>query len=575
MTPETATGPRARVDAASAYRRPAPPALVTLSLDGNEGARPDLDPLLAAIRDGGPELLRRYPDTAALEALLAGLHGVAPSRVVVTAGADEAIDRCCRAYLAPGRSLLTADPTFEMLERYASLAGGRLVDVPWRPGPFPTDAVLARLDASVAIVAVVSPNNPTGEVASLEDVTRIAAAAPHALVLLDHAYVEYADQDLTAAALAWPNVVVTRTLSKAWGLAGCRVGFALGAVPIIDVLRAAGGPYPVAAPSLAVAAAQLEHGAPVMEAHVARVRRERAGLTALLETRGMAPRRSQANFVYADLGPRAGFVCDALASRGVRVRDFPDRPSAATALRITLPGDAGGFAQLTAALDLALAPDALLLDLDGVLADVAGSYRACIAATAGAFGVTITPDDILRMTLAGDANNDWVLTQRLLAARGVARSLEDITACFQSHYLGSPGRPGLRETERAIVSRRTLEALAARLPLAIVTGRPRAEAEWFLAHAGLEGVARTLVAMEDAPLKPDPAPVRLAMQRLGAARGWMVGDTPDDMRAARAAGALAFGVAAPGQAPDVVGPALREAGAALLLHDLPSLEALW
>jgi histidinol-phosphate aminotransferase len=572
MNSSTKAGPLSRVVPALAYRRrQPPPRAIQLRLDGNEGPAPAFDLMVDALRAAGPELLRRYPDATALEAALAQRCGVEPARVLVTAGADEAIDRCCRAFLATGATMLVPEPSFEMLDRYATLAGGERVSVPWAPGPFPIAAMLERLDDRTALIAIVSPNNPTGEVATIDDVRRLACAAPDALILLDHAYVEYADEDLTASALALPNVVVTRTFSKARGLAGCRVGFVLGSAEVISALRAAGGPYPVAGPSLAFAALQLQGGDAAMAAHVAQVRRERAVLSALLAARGVAPRRSQANFVYAELGQRAAFVRAALAAQGILVRDFPDRPAAAGALRITLPGESAAVERLSAALDLALAPEALLLDLDGVLADVEGSYRACVLATASDFGVDISRGELLDATLRGDANNEWVLTQRLLAAHGVERSLEDVTARYQARYLGSDGAPGLREAERLIVPRDVLAALAARLPLGIVTGRPRAEAEWFLARVGIRDLIGTVVALEDAPNKPDPAPVALALERLGATRGWMVGDTPDDARAARAAGVLPLGVAAPGESHSEVAPALVAAGAALVLGQLSDL----
>lgn len=217
------------------------------------------------------------------------------------------------------------------------------------------------------------------------------------------------------------------------------------------------------------------------------------------------------------------------------------------------------------------APNAILLDLDGVLADVERSYRALVVATAATFGVRLTRADVLAATLAGDANNDWRLTQRLLADRGVRASLDDVTARYQARYLGTDGRPALRETETLIPPLAVVAALAARLPLAVVTGRPRDEAAWFLDREGLAPLVATVVAMEDAPAKPDPAPVRLALARLGARSAWMVGDTPDDVRAAVAAGVTAWGVVAPGEDADAVGPALLAAGASGVL---PSLSAL-
>ena len=354
MNRETSSGPVSRVDPRLAYTRQGAPSGVRLKLDANEGADASLDDMLAVFSRAGSGLLRRYPDARALEATLAGRYDVDASQALVTAGADEAIDRCCRAYLAAGSSILITDPTFEMFDRYATLAGAAIERVPWAPGPFPTGEMLARLDDRVAVVAVVTPNNPTGEVATLDDLRRIAAAAPRALVILDHAYAEYADEDLTGEALAMPNVVVIRTLSKAWGLAGCRVGYALGPAGIIAALRAAGGPFAVAGPSLAFAAAQLERGTALRDAHVSRVREERDRLFEFLAARRARPRRSQANFVYAELGDRAAAVHAALLREGVLVRLFADGRGARAGLRITLPGDVDSFADLVSALGRAL-----------------------------------------------------------------------------------------------------------------------------------------------------------------------------------------------------------------------------
>jgi histidinol-phosphate aminotransferase len=354
-TSASPTGPVSRVDPATAYRRP-PSAPGWLRLDSNEGVLPSRA-LLGDLANADPELLRRYPDVSALEVALANRVGVAPERLVVTAGADEAIDRACRAFIEPGRRIVLPEPSFDMFDCCATLAGGELVRVPWWDDAFPSDACVGRLDALTAVVAIVSPNNPTGSVATLRDVRRLAAAAPGALVILDHVYVEYADEDLTRGVLDLPNVLVLRTLSKAWGLAGCRVGYAIGSPYVIAVLRAAGGPYTVAAPSVALALSQLERGVEPLRAHVARVREERRLLSARLAAAGLAPRASQANFVLVECGPRAGPIRAGLAARGVLVRDFPDRRGLETALRITLPGNAGDFERLSGALEGTLAAE--------------------------------------------------------------------------------------------------------------------------------------------------------------------------------------------------------------------------
>jgi histidinol-phosphate aminotransferase len=563
----------ARVDPSAAYvKRPAAPAGV-LRLDSNEGPRAP-QALLAELAALDPEVLRRYPDATAVEMALAARVGVSPERVVVTAGADEALDRICRAYAGPDRPVVLPEPTFDMLERFAALAGAPLMRVPWFTDTFPLEEILARLDNRTAIVVIVSPNNPTGGVASRDDVRRIAAAAPRSLVLIDQAYIEYADEDIVPAELDLENVVVVRTMSKAWGLAGCRVGYAVGSSDVIAVLRAAGGPYPVAGPSLALALSQLRRGDAALRAHVTEVRAERANLWELLCARGVDARASQANFVLADFGPRAAFVRDGLSARGILVRDFPGRAGLETSLRITLPGDPADFERLTSALDTLLSPQAIVFDLDGVLADVRESQRAAMVGTAATYGVYVTMEDIESALRGGDAANDWIVTQRLIVAGGVQADLEGVTARFQALYLGAGGAPGLRERERLIVARTVLERLAQRLPLAVVTGRPRAEARWFLERVGIADLFRVVVCMEDAARKPDPAPVRLALARLGVRRAWMVGNTPDDVRAAAAADVVPLGIVAPGDDLDATAAALADAGAARVLDQLSDLEEL-
>ncbi len=229
--------PVAPVARLRAYAVPPPVAPCDLHLDGNEGLPADAE-VLAALAGADPGLVRRYPSVKGLQRALAARHGVAAEQVLVTAGADDALDRACRALLGPGRGLVLPLPTFEMLHIYARLAQAELATVPWPGGPFPTDAVLAAITPATVAVAVVSPNNPTGAVATAGDLAVVAGRVP--LVLLDHAYVEFADVDLTPAALELGNVLVFRTLSKAWGLAGLRVGYVVGPAEVVGWLRRVG-----------------------------------------------------------------------------------------------------------------------------------------------------------------------------------------------------------------------------------------------------------------------------------------------------------------------------------------------
>ena len=562
------------------YKGPARPEPGVLKLDGNEGNPPPRT-LLEDLATADLSQLRDYPDARPLEAEIAERLGVDPARVVVTAGADEALDRVFRAYLTPGRRLVLPVPAFEMMYRFAAVVGGEIDPVPWT-NAFPTDDVIAALGDAVSLVAIISPNNPTGRTATASDLERVAEAASKvdsgaafgAMVVLDHAYVEYSDQDLTSIAQRFDNVVTVRTFSKAWGLAGCRVGYAVASLEVATLLRNVGSPFPVAGLSLAAVRAQMSTGEAALAEHVEAVRAGRDRLTETLNRLGIETSPAQGNFVLGDFGARCDFVLNGLNALAVRVRRFPHRPEIRNALRITVPDHTEPLNRLLEALETCLAPEALLFDLDGVIADVEESYRRCILETAETFGVEVTREELATMVLAGDANNDWVLTQRILAGRGVEASLDAVTEAYQEVYLGTSTSPGLRESERLLVARDVLSSLADRLPLAIVTGRPREEAEWFLEREGLTALFQAVVCMEDGPLKPDPAPVRTASSRLGVERAWMIGDTPDDIRAAAGAGAVPIGVVAPGPDPTASAVALREAGAATILAAVDDLMEL-
>lgn len=352
-SPTAQPSPSPRIAGSAAYRVPRAAAKIDLFLDGNEGLAPPAG-LAASLADRSPELLRRYPDAAALEQRLAGRFGLSPEQVVVTAGADDALDRACKATLAPGREFILPQPTFEMLSRYCRLCGADLVSIPWFNGPFPTKPVLQAITPRTAAIAFVSPNNPTGAVGSSDDLRRISAAAPHALLIVDVAYAEFADEDLTPTALSLPNAIAIRTFSKAWGLAGLRVGYAIGPAEIIGWLRVTGSPYAVAGPSLALALTRLGTGETDVAAYAERVRRERVELQRLLERLGLTPLPSQGNFVLVR-APDAISLRDRLGAQGISIRAFPGHPELADWLRITCPGDEATFTRLADALQRATA----------------------------------------------------------------------------------------------------------------------------------------------------------------------------------------------------------------------------
>ena len=341
----------------------APP--VDLFLDANEG--PPIPAATAAAWAGAiadPELWRRYPDQRPLQRLLARRFAVADDAVALGAGADELLDRICRAWLAPGRTLVAPVPCFVMLRQYVTQSGARLLPVPWTFGALPVAALRdACRTSGASVLAITSPNNPTGLVADVGELLELAQQLPGTLLLADLAYVEFADHDPTAALLGQPNVVVVRTCSKGLGLAGLRVGYALGAPAAIAPITAKGSPFPCSGIALALAERALQTAAGTVvrssdgddwrTAGIAAVRAEREPLCTALRALGFEPLPSQANFVFARGRDREAAVAlaTALRQRGIAIRTFAATdPLLAAAVRITCPGDAVAFARLLTAL---------------------------------------------------------------------------------------------------------------------------------------------------------------------------------------------------------------------------------
>jgi histidinol-phosphate aminotransferase len=328
---------------------------IDLDLSRNEG-RP-IDPKLLARVASASGIANRYPDSSELRSRIADLRVVSPERVLVTAGGDDALFRCCAALITPGTRTVATTPTFEMVTRYAGLHQPDLVEVQWKGDRFPVSAVTGAA-APQSICVVVSPNNPTGEVIDPDHLTSLSGAFEY--VVLDGAYTEFADIDLTATALSLPNVLMIRTLSKAWGLAGLRVGYLLGAAELVRRISAFGNPYPVSRFSLAVAAERItsNHG---VDTYVEEVKSERQLLTDYLRSRGFDPISSQGNFVYFE-APDPQAIVAHLADAGIAVRVFPDRPGLEDSIRITLPGNPDEYDRLAGALASAVNTKAMELN---------------------------------------------------------------------------------------------------------------------------------------------------------------------------------------------------------------------
>lgn len=289
--------------------------------------------------------LNRYPEPhpLALEQRLAVLYGVDASSLIAGRGSDEGIDLLCRAFLAAGRdAALICPPTFGMYAVAARIQGARVVEVPLANTDWSLDpaAVIAATTPDVKLVFLCSPGNPTGralETRAIEAV--LGGLASRALVVVDEAYAEFSSVPSFASRLGeFPNLVVLRTLSKAYALAGARCGALLAAGPIVSLLRRIIPPYSMPTPSIEAVLAALE-AAPLAEtgARIARLVAERArlaaGLAASPWVRRVCP--SDANFLFVECTDAATVIARATAA-GLLIRDFSRGTRTPGGVRVTV-----------------------------------------------------------------------------------------------------------------------------------------------------------------------------------------------------------------------------------------------
>jgi histidinol-phosphate aminotransferase len=306
-----------------------------LRLDFNENTVGCSPRVLERLRRLGAEELARYPERGPVEGTVADAFGVTAAEVLLTNGVDEAIHLLCETYLEAGDEALIVVPTYSMYRIYMMAAGAQVISVPaGKDFAFPVDDVCRRVTARTRMIAIANPNNPTGAVASAEDLRRIASSAPEAAVLIDEAYFEFYGQSMLAARGELTNLFIARTFSKAYGLAGLRIGTLIGDAQQMCSLRRVSSPYNVNAVALACLPEALSDQTFIQQ-YMSEVRDSRARLERALGSMGIQFWASQANFVLTRVGAAALFV-EHMKRRGILVRDRSGDHGCEGCVRITL-----------------------------------------------------------------------------------------------------------------------------------------------------------------------------------------------------------------------------------------------
>ncbi len=326
---------RAAVKSLHAYRPPLA-GRQGLRLDFNESTIGCSPRVLARLRLLDAEALARYPEREPVEREVATFLGLDAAQVLLTNGVDEAIHLLCSTYLDPGDEAIIVVPTFAMYALFGQAEGARLVQVlAGENFRFPPEDLLSRISPRTRLIAVANPNNPTGTAVACDVLLQIARTAPYAAILVDEAYFEFHGETILDSGPLPANLFVTRTFSKAYGLAGLRIGILAGVPEQIEMVRRVASPYNVNAAALAVLPEALRDQEYVHN-YVAEVQRGRGLLEQELRSLGLHYWPSRANFVLVRIGPDHAEFVQGLRTRGILVRDRNTDPGCEGCVRLTV-----------------------------------------------------------------------------------------------------------------------------------------------------------------------------------------------------------------------------------------------
>jgi len=317
-----------------------------VKLNTNENPYPPSPAVLEAIAAIGPEQLRRYPDPLADEfrQVAAEVLGLSADQILCSNGADELLNIAFRAFCDERRPVAYPTPTYSLYPVLAGLQNCPAIEVPF-DDEFNLPAKLASTDAALTIVC--NPNAPSGTVVRIEELASLASELSGVL-LIDEAYVDFADQNCICLARDFENVIIVRSMSKGYSLAGIRFGYAVAHPRLIEGLLKVKDSYNVDAVAVAAAAAAIKDQA-YFRQNVQKVKAERVRLCEQLRQLGFAVSESQTNFLLVQCNNHnAAELHDKLAQQRIYVRYFP-YPPLEDKLRITV-GTAEQNDKLVAAL---------------------------------------------------------------------------------------------------------------------------------------------------------------------------------------------------------------------------------
>jgi len=533
-------------------------------LDFNENTVgfPDQFPHLKA------DFLTTYPEYQDAVEELAATFDLPKEQVLLVNGSDEGLFVACFTYIEPNQDkALVSCPTFALIPHYLQLCQAEIVQVMVKEDLKPDLEQMEReLEKGLKLAALATPDNPTSQVIPtpvLEDWFR---RFPSTMFLIDEAYQAYHSETVLPLVESYPNLIVSRTFSKAWGLAGLRLGFLASQPQNIEWMSRVRSPYSVNSMAVDALRKMLPRRDQVA-VQAAQLAERKGRVIEEIRNRGYRVTAGHANFFLIWMGPTAPYFVKHCREKGILLRDRSHLPAMTGSVRVSTGSDEE-MKSFLEALDSFHQEVGLVFDLDDTLVDTSESFDEVVARLVEAHsGEPLERKELMSLRAEGGYNDDWVATTELLRRRGVETTYQEIAEQALPLYLQVAP-----ETERLLVQETLLETLAKRHRLFILTGRKRGEYEPVWSQR-LGPFFTEVVCLDDEPQcppKPDPKSLQELKKRHGYEHSFYVGNSVDDMRAADGAGACPIGV---GTNQSV--STLKEVGGEILLEHPRELEKLW
>ena len=498
-----------------------------------------------------------YPEYGHLIERIADYYAISPGNIMLTNGSDEGIFIVANTFIEPGHDkALVSKPCFVVMPHSLSLAGAELIEVPVLEDlSFDLKGIEAALAQKPKLAMFATPENPTGAVLKAKSVLDWCKRFPDTLFMIDEAYVEFAAEEkgkgadrnlLLTAATKSDNLIVLRTFSKAWAMAGLRLGIMVASESNLAWLNRVRLPFSVNAAAVWTALKLMENSKSIMD-RAAQIRKRKEALVKDLSKRGYSLIDGQANSFLLSLGINAERTTSYMKKNGLLVRNrsasmTPPQDNADPLwgmVRIST-GKTSENERLLTLLSQFNKGFGLLFDLDGTLVDTTTSYDTTVEKLIMRHsGNPLKEGELNALRAEGGYNDDWQAARELLHRRGIDVNLDLLAREAEKIYLEIAA-----QNERVYFEEELLEKAAARHPLFIVTGRTRREYDPIWGKK-LDKIFKRVYCVDDLPdAAPKPAPDFLLQVKadFDIEDGIYVGNSVDDMQAARKAGMAAVGI---------------------------------